>query len=48
MGKGRGTFRVLVGKPEGRKPLQHPGVNGMVILKWIFETWDGEAWTESI
>jgi hypothetical protein len=24
MGKRRGTYRVLVGKPEGRRPLERP------------------------
>jgi hypothetical protein len=25
-----------------------PGVDGRIILKWIFERLDGRAWTESI
>jgi hypothetical protein len=25
MGEGRGAYRVLVGKPEGRRPLGRPG-----------------------
>jgi hypothetical protein len=25
MGKGRGVYRVLVGKPEGKRPLEIPG-----------------------
>jgi len=24
MGKGRGVYRVLVGKPEGKRPLERP------------------------
>jgi hypothetical protein len=24
MGEGRGVYRVLVGKPEGRRPLRRP------------------------
>jgi hypothetical protein len=24
----RGAYRVLVGKPEGKRPLEHPGVDG--------------------
>jgi len=32
----RGAYRVLVGKPEGKKPMEETGVNGRIILKWIF------------
>jgi hypothetical protein len=41
MGKGRGAYRILVGRPEGRRPLEVPGVDGRIILKWIFKKWDG-------
>jgi hypothetical protein len=37
----RGAYRVLVGKPERKRPLGRTGVNGKIILKWIFRTWDG-------
>jgi len=37
-------YRVLVGKPEGRNHLEDPGIDGMIILRWIFIQWDG-AWT---
>jgi hypothetical protein len=40
MGERRGVYRVLVGKPEGKKHLEDPGVDGRIILKWIFRTWD--------
>jgi hypothetical protein len=33
--------RVLVGKPEGKRPLGNPRDNGSVILKWFFKKWDG-------
>jgi hypothetical protein len=39
--EGRGACRVLVGKPEGKRPL---GRN-TITLKWIFKRWDEEAWT---
>jgi hypothetical protein len=32
----------LVGKPEGRDHLKDPAVDGRIILKWIFEKWDGD------
>jgi hypothetical protein len=34
MGEGRGVYRVLVGRPEGKRPLGRPGRGGMIILRW--------------
>jgi len=44
MGERRGVYRVLVRKPE-RDQLKDPGVEGRIILSWIFRKWDGGAWT---
>jgi hypothetical protein len=30
----RGVYWVLVGKPEGKRPLGRPGVDGRIILRW--------------
>ena len=39
IGDGRGVYRVLVGKPEGKRPLGRPGVDGKEILRWVFRKW---------
>ena len=31
----RGVYRVLVRKPEEKRPLGRPGVDGRIILRWI-------------
>jgi hypothetical protein len=35
-GEGRGAYKVLVGKPEGKRLLGDPGVDGRIILGWTF------------
>jgi len=40
-GERTGVYRVLVGNLRERDHLKGPGVDGKVILKWIFEKWDG-------
>jgi hypothetical protein len=32
MGERRGVYRVLMGKPEGKRRLGDPGVDGRIIL----------------
>jgi hypothetical protein len=47
MGEMIGAYTVLVEKPEGNKHLEDPGVDGRIILRWIFKMWEG-AWTGQI
>ena len=37
----RGADVVLVGKPERKNNLEDTGVDGRIILRWIFRQWDG-------
>jgi transposase len=41
MGEKRGAYRIFEGRPEGRRPLARPILDEKIILKRIFETWDG-------
>jgi hypothetical protein len=40
----RGENSVLVGKPEGKKPLEDQGIDGRIILTYIFRKRDGCAY----
>ena len=56
MGKERGVYRVLLGKPEGRRPLGRPRCRwadniridlhevGCVYMDWIVLAQDGDRW----
>jgi hypothetical protein len=35
----------MVDKPEGKRQLGRPGVDGRKILRWIFRKWDVGVWT---
>jgi hypothetical protein len=43
MGEKRNAYRLLVGKPEGKRPLGRP--RRRIILGWILERWDEVMWT---
>jgi hypothetical protein len=46
MGDRRGIYRVLVGEPEGKRPLGRPTRRWEVNIK-ILKKWDVELWTVS-
>jgi hypothetical protein len=41
MGERRGAYRVLVEKPEGRRPFGRRRSRWKIILKRVFKKWDG-------
>ena len=45
MGEDRGVQRVLVGKPEGKRPWGDQDVDGRIILRWIFRKLEGVVGT---
>ena len=47
MAENKGVYRVLVGKPEGKNHLKDPGVDGRIILRWIFKKLDVGVWAGS-
>jgi hypothetical protein len=47
MGERRGLYTVLVRDQRERDHLEDPGVDGRIILRWIFRKWDVGVWTGS-
>ena len=45
MGEDRVVHRVLVAKPEGKRPLGDQFVDGRIILRWIFRKLEGVVGT---
>ena len=41
MAERRGVHKVLVGKPEGKRPLGRPRRRWEMIFRWIFRKWEG-------
>jgi len=42
------VHRLVVRTKEGKSHLEDSGVDGRIILRWIFRKWDIRAWTGSI
>jgi len=47
MEESRVAYRVLVGNLRGRVHLVYPGLDGRIILRWIFRKWAVGVWTGS-
>jgi len=39
LGKRREVCKILVGKPEEKRPLGRPRIDGRIIIIWIFRKW---------
>jgi hypothetical protein len=44
----RKGYKLLMGKPEGKRPLGDQDVGGWIILGWVLWRWDGVVWTELV
>jgi len=44
MGDRRHAYRILVGKPDRKKPVSKPMHKWKIILILIFQKYDGEVW----
>jgi hypothetical protein len=47
MGERRDVYRILVRKPEGKRPLVRPRCRWEDNIRWIFRKWDVRVWTGS-
>ena len=47
MGVRRGEYRILVGKPEGKRPVGRPRLRWEDNIKMDFRKWDVGVWTGS-
>ena len=45
MGEERGVYRVLVGKPEGKRPLGRPRCRWVDNIRMDSRRWDVSIWT---
>jgi hypothetical protein len=48
MGETRTAYEMFIGKPEGTKTLEDPGVDGKITLEWILGKQGGKVWTGCI
>ena len=46
MGENRGVYRVWLGNLRERDHLEDPGIDGRIILSWIFGKWEVGHWLD--
>ena len=47
VGQRRDVYRVLVENLKERDHLGDPGIDGRIMLRWLFRKWDVGVWTGS-
>ena len=47
MGRDEAYGEFWWGNRRERDRFEHPGVDGMIVLRWIFRKWDVGVWTGS-
>jgi hypothetical protein len=47
-GEKKNSYRLLVGKPEGKRPLGRPRRRWVDNKRFILERWDGVMWTRLV
>ena len=47
MGERRCVYSIWWGNLRERNHLGDPGIEGKIILRWIFRKWNVEGWTGS-
>jgi len=40
MGESRAEYRVLGGNSDGKRNLEDAGIDGRIVLRWIFMKWN--------
>ena len=48
MGESRGVYRIWWGILRERDYFEDQGVDGKILLRWIFRKWEVRAWTGAI
>jgi hypothetical protein len=48
MGAKRNAYRISMGNPEGKRPLEKPRRRWWIILKWVLDRQDGMVGIGSI
>jgi len=41
----RDTYKILAGKPEGKRQYKNLGIAGKIILKWALKKLEQRGWT---